>query len=151
MIKKTRFILIFSLSLFLSSHFSFASSTEMLKVPRFSRPPKIDGVLENPLWQQEALKIEGFLQYTPKEKGIPTEKTIAYMGYDEKNIYIAFRCFDSETKKIRATITNRDNIMDDDWIAVFLDTFNEKRRAYTFFINPVGIQMDLIRVEEGGE
>ena len=53
-------------------------------------------------------------------------------------------------QKIRATITNRDNIIDDDWISVFLDTFNEKRRAYWFLINPLGVQMDIIRVEEGG-
>ncbi|NOR22549.1 MAG: hypothetical protein GQ476_07690 [Candidatus Aminicenantes bacterium] len=121
-----------------------------MKVPELSHPPKIDGVIENSLWEKEALKIENFLQFTPKEKGTPTEKTIAYIGYDKKNIYFAFRCYDSDPKKIRATITNRDNIIDDDWIAVFIDTFNEKRRAFSFFINPRGVQMDLMRIEEGG-
>jgi len=40
--------------------------------------------------------------------------------------------------------------MTDDWVAVFLDTFNEKRRAFSFMINPLGIQMDMMRIEEGG-
>jgi len=150
MLKKARLILIFSFSLFLFPQFSLTSSQEILKVPELSHPPKIDGVIENLLWEKEALKIEDFLQYTPKEKGTPTEKTVAYIGYDKKNLYFAFRCYDSDPKKLRAAVTSRDNIIDDDWIAIFIDTFNEKRRAFTFFINPRGIQMDLIRVEEGG-
>jgi len=148
--KKAAFILIFSFSFILFPQFSLTSSQEILKVPELSHPPKIDGVIENSLWEKEALKIENFLQFTPKEKGTPTEKTIAYIGYDKKNIYFAFRCYDSDPKKLRATITNRDNIIDDDWIAVFIDTFNEKRRAFSFFINPRGVQMDLMRIEEGG-
>ena len=150
MLKKAAIILIFSFSLILFPQFSLTSSQEILKVPELSHPPKIDGVIENPLWEKEALKIEDFLQYTPKEKGTPTEKTVAYVGYDKKNLYFAFRCYDSDPKKLRAAVTSRDNIIDDDWIAIFIDTFNEKRRAFTFFINPRGIQMDLIRVEEGG-
>jgi hypothetical protein len=63
---------------------------------------------------------------------------------------MAFRCFDSEAKKIRASVTNRDDCIDDDWVIVFLDTFNEKRRAFSFFANPLGIQIDAIRTEEGG-
>ena len=150
MIKKAGLILIFSFSLFLFPKFAFTSSPAILKVPKLSHPPKIDGVLENPLWEKEALKIEDFLQFTPKEKGKPSEKTIAYIAYDKKNLYFAFRCYDSDPKKIRETVTNRDNIMDDDWVAIILDTFNEKRRAYFFIINPVGVQMDMIRTEEGG-
>ncbi len=146
--KKVGLILFLSFILFLQ--FTFASTEKALEVPKLSQSPKIDGVLDNPLWEQEALKIENFLQLAPKEKGEPTEKTIAYIGYDQKSIYFAFRCYESDPKKIRATITNRDNIIDDDWIVVFLDTFNEKRRAFSFIINPVGVQMDLMRIEEGG-
>lgn len=136
--------------LILFPHFSLPSSPEILTIPKLTQAPKIDGVLENPFWDREALKIEDFVQYTPKEKGTPSEKTIAYIGYDHKNLYFAFRCYDSNPKKIRASVTNRDNCFDDDWIAIFLDTFNEKRRAFSFIINPIGVQMDMIRVEEGG-
>lgn len=144
------FILAGFLAIVLIHQPSFSSEQEALKIPELSRSPKIDGILENPLWEQEALRIEDFVQFTPKEKGIPSEKTIAYIGYDKKNLYLAFHCYEKDPKKIRATITNRDNIIDDDWIALFLDTFNEKRRAFSFIINPLGVQMDLIRTEEGG-
>ena len=145
--KKTALILLFLAVIF--SNYSF-SEKKVLEIPRFSSSPKIDGILENPLWEEQALKIEDFFQLSPKEGGKPTEKTIAYIGYDEKNLYFAFRCYDSEPKKIRASVTNRDNAIDDDWIVIFLDTFNEKRRAFTFFVNPIGVQIDAIRVEEGG-
>jgi hypothetical protein len=119
-------------------------------IPRLSKSPKIDGIKDNPLWEKEALKIEDFYQLAPKEMGEPSEKTTAYIGYDSKNLYFAFDCFDSEPDKIWASITARDRCIEDDWIAIFLDTFNEKRRAFSFIINPLGIQMDCIRMEEGG-
>ncbi|MDH5405477.1 MAG: carbohydrate binding family 9 domain-containing protein [Candidatus Aminicenantes bacterium] len=140
---------IFLLVTLLLSNLSI-SEEKILKIPRLTSPPKIDGILENPVWEQEALKIEEFLQFAPKEKGTPSEKTVAYLGYDQKNLYIAIRCYDSEPQKIRASITNRDNLYDDDWVVIFLDTFNERRRAFEFFINPVGVQGDAIRTEEGG-
>jgi hypothetical protein len=123
---------------------------EPLRIPRLSEAPKIDGVLDNPIWETQALKIDNFVQLTPKENGVPTEKTVAYLGYDEKNLYLAFRAFDSQSSKVRCSITKRDGCMEDDWVFIMLDTFNEKRRAFSFLINPAGVQMDMMRVEEGG-
>lgn len=148
--EKEVFFVFFIVLGLMSPRFSFSAERPVLNVPRFIHPPKIDGVIENPLWEEEALKIENFFQLAPKEMGEPSEKTVAYVGYDRKNIYFAFRCYDSEPKKIRATVTNRDGCIDDDWIAFFIDTFNEKRRAFAFIINPLGIQIDSIRTEEGG-
>jgi hypothetical protein len=125
-------------------------SGEPLEIPRLSMPPKIDGVLDDPVWETEALKIENFVQLSPKENGDPSERTVAYLGYDEKNLYMAFRAYDSQASKIRCSITKRDGCLEDDWIIVMLDTFNEKRRAFTFAFNPAGVQMDFIRTEEGG-
>ncbi len=127
------------------------SEGKILEIPKLSSQPKIDGIFENPLWEEEALKIEDFFQVSPKEGGKPSEKTIAYIGYDHKNLYFAFQCYDSEPDKIRASVTNRDNALDDDWIIILLDTFNEKQRAFTFFVNPIGVQIDCIRTEHGGK
>lgn len=121
-----------------------------LEIPRILHPPRIDGAPDDSLWEQEALRIDGFLQYTPVEQAPPSEKTVAFLGYDDANLYMAFHCFDSAPGKLRASITQRDNIFEDDWVIIFLDTFNEKRRAFTFFLNPHGVQMDGMRIEEGG-
>ncbi|MGE5741808.1 MAG: DUF5916 domain-containing protein [Candidatus Aminicenantes bacterium RBG_16_66_30] len=127
-----------------------AASKEPLQIPRLTHAPKIDGVLDNPIWETEALKIDDFVQLSPKENGAPTERTVVYLGYDEKNLYVAFRAFDSQSSRVRCSITKRDGCLEDDWVFIFLDTFNEKRRAFSFIINPAGVQMDMMRVEEGG-
>src|SRR4030042_5706655 len=124
--KKTAALVVF-LALIFGAGVALGSSPERLVIPKLSHPPKIDGVLDNPIWDQEALKIDNFVQLSPKEKGVPSEKTVAYLGYDEKNLYIAFRCFDSEVNKLRGSVTNRANRIDDDWIIIFLDTLKENR------------------------
>ncbi len=121
-----------------------------LEIPRLTTPPRIDGVIEPGVWEKEALRIDGFVQLAPKAGEPAAMKTIAYVGFDSKAIYFAFRCLDPEPKKLRACVTQRDGCLDDDWMVVFLDTFNEKRRAATFGVNPVGVQMDFVRMEEGG-
>ncbi len=104
-------------------------------------PPVIDGILDDPVWQK-APHITGFKTYHPdfgKEMG---EKTVAYYAYDRENLYFAFRCFDSQPEKIKASVTSRDNIGPDDWICINLDSFNDQQSLYAFYINPLGIQRD---------
>jgi len=117
-----------------------------VKVPEFPNPPKIDGKLENPLWEKGAI-LDTFTQYEPQEGASPSEKTVVYIGYDKKNLYIAVRCFDSDPKAIRASLTNRDSVYGDDEVTIYLDTFNDKKRAFVFQVNPCGIQTDGIYTE----
>lgn len=112
-----------------------------VKVPKFSSPPKIDGTLENPIWEKGAI-LDTFTQYEPQEGAEPSEKTVAYIGYDKNNLYIALRCFDSNPKAIRACLTQRDKVHGDDDITIYLDTFNDKKRAFAFQVNPCGVQTD---------
>ncbi|MBN1272906.1 MAG: carbohydrate binding family 9 domain-containing protein [Candidatus Aminicenantes bacterium] len=131
-------------------HEESKTAPKPVDIPKLSHPPKIDGKFDNPLWEQEALRIDDFLQFVPKEKGEPSQKTVAWLGYDKKNLYVAIRAYDSESEKLRYCVTTRDNCMEDDWVFVSIDTFNEKRRSYFLILNPLGIQMDMLRLEEGG-
>ena len=119
-----------------------------VKAVEFEKAPKIDGIIDNPLWGQGAI-IEDFTQYEPIEGAPPSEKTKVYIGYDEDNLYIALRCFDSDPKAIRACLTQRDKVQGDDEITVYLDTFNDKKRAFAFQVNPCGIQSDGVLTEGG--
>ena len=148
--QKTAFVLGVFFCLLLIPRFDLFADANVYELPKFSRAPKIDGILDNPIWSQEALVIEDFHQLSPKEMGLPSEKTVAYLGYDASCLYLAFRCYDSNPDKIRASVTNRDNCFEDDWIMVMLDTFNEKQRAFGFAINPLGVQVDFLRIESGG-
>ncbi len=117
-----------------------------LKIPEFPNPPQIDGKLENPLWKRGAV-LQNFTQYEPQEGVKPSEETVAYIGFDKKNLYIAVRCFDSNPKAIRACLSKRDTVYGDDEITIYLDTFNDKKRAFVFQVNPCGIQTDGIYTE----
>ena len=63
------------------------------------------------------------------------------MMYDEKHLYIAFRCWD-EPDKVRATVAKRDGVFGEDNVRIWLDTYNDQRRAYILGFNPLGIQQD---------
>src|SRR6185436_10711295 len=80
----------------------------------------------------------------------PSKPTQVLTGFDSKFIYFAFRAVD-EPDKIRSTVAKRDNMWQDDYVGIMLDTFNDKRKAFEVFFNPIGIQGDGILTEGRGE
>ncbi|HUP64588.1 MAG TPA: DUF5916 domain-containing protein [Thermoanaerobaculia bacterium] len=105
---------------------------------------KIDGVLDEAVWQT-AQPMEFDAETNPGENIPPPVRTIGYMTFDSNNLYVAFRAYDPDPSAIRAHLSDRDNAFSDDFIGVVLDTFNDQRRAFEFFVNPLGVQMDLIQ------
>jgi hypothetical protein len=65
--------------------------------------------------------------------------------FDDRCAYFGFRAYDPEPEQIQARLSDRDSIGSDDQVGVNLDTFNDERRDYNFFINPLGVQEDCIR------
>ncbi|MDH4272042.1 MAG: carbohydrate binding family 9 domain-containing protein, partial [Candidatus Aminicenantes bacterium] len=112
-------------------------------------PPVIDGVLDDPVWKQAPTET-GFKTWRPDFGKDMHEKTVVYYAYDRENLYFAYRCYDSEPSKIKASITARDTINRDDWICLNLDTFNDQQSLYALYVNPLGIQGDS-RFEGGQE
>ncbi|MBA3438782.1 MAG: carbohydrate binding family 9 domain-containing protein [Pyrinomonadaceae bacterium] len=122
---------------------------EAVRITRFETPPVIDGQLDDEAWKGAAV-FKDFQQIQPGDNIPPSRNTEAMLGYDAKFLYIAFRAVD-EPGKVRATISRRDAVFEDDNVGMFLDTFNDQRRAYEFFFNPLGVQADAIFTESGGE
>jgi len=118
-------------------------------ISRFEQPPIIDGNLNEKVWLH-AVVLKEFYQTQPGDNLAPSYPTELLLGYDSKNLYIAFRAFD-DPRQVRATVAKRDDIQDDDTVQIYLDTFNDQRRAYFFFFNPFGIQQDGILTEATGE
>lgn len=92
------------------------------------------------------VKVTGFVQRNPHDGAPASQPTDAYLGYDEKNLYVVFVCFD-DPKKVRARLSRREDIFDDDTVEVLLDTFHDHRRAYSFQTTPLGVQWDAIWTE----
>src|SRR5689334_22182810 len=118
-------------------------------VPRFDKPPLIDGKLDDDVWQKAAV-LKDFYQIRPGDNTPPSKPTEVLLGFDPQFLYIAFKATD-EPDKIRATVAKRDNIFNDDYVGFMLDTFNDKRKAFEVFFNPLGIQGDGIITEGRGE
>jgi hypothetical protein len=122
-----------------------AEKARPVSIPKLEKPPVIDGKLDDEVWKTAA-HFKDFVQYRPVDLVAPSKPTEAYIGYDSKFIYIAFHAFD-EPDKVRATIAKRDNVFDDDWVGVWLDTYNDGRRAYELIFNPLGVQADAVFIE----
>jgi hypothetical protein len=120
-----------------------------VRLVKFDKPPVIDGKLDDAVWQK-AVVLKDFYQIDPGDNTPPLKPTEVLLGYDPKFLYIAFRCFD-EPDKVRATVAKRDNIFSDDYVGFFLDTFNDQRKAFEAFFNPLGIQADGVLTEGRGE
>ena len=120
-----------------------------ISIPRFDKPPVIDGKLDDEVWKH-AVVLKDFYQIRPGDNIAPSKPTEVFIGYDSKNLYFGFHCFDDERDKVRATVAKRDEVFGDDNVRVFLDTFNDQRRAYVLGWNPLGIQQDGIMTEGSG-
>jgi len=111
--------------------------------------PVIDGKLDEQCWQK-ASKISDFVQSEPEEGKKASEKTIVYLLYDEKKLYVGFECWQSDIKKLQASATRRDShFFNDDYVELFLDTFHDKRNCYSFALNLLGTQNDARIANEG--
>ena len=95
-------------------------------------------------------KVTGFTQHNPHDGEAVSEPTDAYLGYDQKNLYVVFVCFD-DPNQVRARMSVREDIHDDDQVEIILDTFHDRRRAYMFQTTPLGVQWDAIWTEASRE
>ena len=120
-------------------------------VVRTDVAPKIDGVLDDELWKQPPLILGDWISYNPLYGEKQALRTEVRVGYDERNLYFAFHCFDAEPDKIRTTISRRDNIFNDDWVGLSLDSAGTGQTSYHLIANPNGIQMDALNTSSSGE
>ena len=120
-------------------------------VVRTDVAPKIDGVLDDELWKQPPLILGDWISYNPLYGEKQALRTEVRVGYDERNLYFAFHCFDAESDKIRTTISRRDNIFNDDWVGLSLDSAGTGQTSYHLIANPNGIQMDALNTSSSGE
>jgi hypothetical protein len=130
-----------TLALILALHVRVGAALPVYQTVETKTPPKIDGRLDDPIWQTVP-PITAFKTFKPDFGKEPTEKTEVFLTYDSTHLYIAFHCYDRDPGKIKTSMSKRDNIDADDWVGIALDTFGDKQQGYLFCVNPYGIQSD---------
>ena len=118
---------------------------------RTSEEIKIDGVLDEPVWQNVE-PIRQLYQIQPDQGDPATEQSEIRILYDDKKLYFGFVFFDSEMDKIVANDMRRDSpgLRSNDYGFLLLDTYNDRRNAVFFRFTPVGGMEDTAVSDSGG-
>ena len=118
------------------------SGRKMTEIVRTTSPPRLDGLLDDPVWRDAAV-IRDLHQYEPLDHGEPTEGSIFYVLYDDDYLFIGARLLDSEPSEISARqMIQGQSVGVDDRIEVVIDPFNNMRTGYKFQLNPNGVRRD---------
>jgi len=116
-------------------------------IPRLSATVQIDGILDEPVWRSAAL-LTGFSEYQPVDHQPAPDSTEVLVWYSPTAIYFGIRAFEPHGA-VHATLADRDKISADDNVQILIGTFHDRRQAYVFAANPLGVQMDGTIVEQG--
>src|SRR5437773_10403375 len=120
-----------------------------VQVPKISRPPTLEEFINGGV-RSDMKRIDDFRQRQPGD-GVPvSQKTTAWIGYDDRSFYAVFVC-QAPAGQLRARLSRREDIFGDDFVGVFFDTYHDRQRGYEFFVNPLGVQGDAIITETQGD
>ncbi len=109
----------------------------------------VDGTLNEGAWAQ-AQPITEFVRVEPVEGGVPEAATAVRVLFDERFVYFGFDCELADPEgSVRAYVAEREDINRDDQVGIYLDPFGDGRRAYIFYINPFGVQQDMLVTIDG--
>lgn len=123
------------------------SGAVAVPIPRKDGTIVVDGVLDEPGWQDAAL-LTGFSQFFPTDGVAAQDSTEVLVWYSGTTLHVGIRAY-APQGTVRATLADRDRISQDDNIQLFLGTYNDSRQALVFSVNPFGIQSDGVLTETG--
>ncbi|MEN6310357.1 MAG: DUF5916 domain-containing protein [Acidobacteriota bacterium] len=113
---------------------------KVIRAVRAGEAIVIDGRLDEKIWQGSG--AEGFTQIDPNDGSPSSEPTRVWIAYDDKALYVAAACVDSEPAKIISQLGRRDANIESDWFYFAVDPYYDKRSGYLFGVNPSGSIMD---------
>ncbi|MEZ4417475.1 MAG: DUF5916 domain-containing protein [Gemmatimonadota bacterium] len=112
--------------------------------------PRIDGDLADPVWQTAPVASD-FIQYQPNEGQPATERSEVRVLYGIDALFVAFRAYDREPDLIAAQLTRRDEMGYSDRVHVVIDSYFDRRTAFHFAVNPLGVKTDMYRFDDTNE
>jgi hypothetical protein len=117
---------------------------QVIDVQRVERPPVIDGVLDDLVWQR-APDIARLTQVEPIEGAEPTERTELWIARDDEAIYVAIHAYDRDPSALLAKQMPQDVFQSsDDRINLLFDPFGTEQQGYFFQINPLGTRREAL-------
>ena len=111
---------------------------------------RIDGRADEEPWQRAQVATD-FVQFEPSEGQPATERTEARVLYGDEALYVAIRAFDRDPSGIVGQLTRRDQDSYSDQVGVVVDSYFDRRTAFHFQVNPVGVKQDIYRFDDTRE
>ncbi len=128
-----------------------ASGPPVLQAIRVSgHEIRVDGRAVEAPWQRAPVATD-FVQFEPGEGESATERTEARVLYGDDALYVAIRAYDRDPAGIVGQLTRRDQDSYSDQVAVIIDSYFDRRTAFHFAVNPVGVKQDIYRFDDTGE
>ncbi len=118
-------------------------TTKIFYTERVTSPGiTIDGKLNDPAWQSAHFQSD-MTQRQPLD-GVPVSQRTAFsILYDNHNLYVGIYAYDSLVNAIKGILSRRDENSPSDWLYVGIDSYNDKRTAFGFGVNPAGVKADM--------
>ena len=112
-------------------------------------PPVIDGKFDDKCWKN--IEWGGdFTQFEPYEDSLPSQKTTFAILYDDNNLYVAIKAYDTEPDKINKTLSRRDHD-DGDWVGIVIDSYEDKLTGFGFNVTAAGSKKDMIFTNDNND
>jgi hypothetical protein len=112
--------------------------------------PDIDGRLDDVAWQA-ATPVDTFVQHEPDEGQPASERTEARILCDDLALYVGIQAHDRQPESIVGLLTRRDEQSKSDWLVVSIDSFGDRRTAFSFWVNPAGVERDVYHYDDTAE
>ncbi|HSR41092.1 MAG TPA: DUF5916 domain-containing protein, partial [Longimicrobiales bacterium] len=111
---------------------------------------ELDGRLDEAAWRTAQVAAD-FVQYEPDEGRAASQPTEARVLYGTDALWVGLRAWDSAPDSIAAQLTRRDQQVYSDWLGVMVDSYRDRRTAFHFMVNPLGVKIDIYRFDDTAE
>jgi hypothetical protein len=111
---------------------------------------RLDGRLDESAWANAVVGAE-FVQFEPNEGAPASQRTEARVLYGPDALYVGLRAHETAPDSIVGQLTRRDQHSYSDELSVIVDSYFDRRTAFHFAVNPVGVKKDLFRFDDVGE
>jgi hypothetical protein len=144
---KRIFYAIIIVFLILPASFGQISEKKKYTAKQVSAAPVIDGIVDDQVWG-EGEWIDDFTQYEPYNGQKTSQRTEFKIIFDDDNLYIAVKAFDTDPDSIVRRLTRRDNV-DGDMAGVAFDSYHDLRTGFLFGVSAGGVKFDQMMTNDG--
>lgn len=134
-------VLTLVLTLFLSTSL-FSQEKKIYETKKVINPPKIDGVLDDPQWENAQI-AKDFIVYHPDNGRKAYQKTEAKVVYNDKALFIGAMMYENDPDSMSVYLTPRDQMGISDYFGIQINPYNDDQSFLRIFVTSAGVQWDV--------